>query len=277
MARVMAVAFERYGQLHYLDPGERDYRVGDWVMYPTADGNELAQCVWAPEEATTSFGDLPLCAGEAGPADHERDARNRRIRDESATVARELIAKHRLPMKVVGVDFVDTSADYDKLTAIYYTAPHRVDFRALLTDLARMLRSRIDLRQVGARDAAKLIGGIGSCGRELCCATFLTDFEPVSLRLAKLQGLPPNPLQIAGACGKLMCCLKFEHPLYEDYYRRAPAVGERVDADGVPGKVIGHCVPAGSVRVALEAGEVVRCPIESVCSRRTARLNLGDR
>ncbi|WP_231980563.1 PSP1 domain-containing protein [Tessaracoccus coleopterorum] len=163
----------------------------------------------------------------ASSADHERDARNREIRSDAARVARELIERHGLPMKVVGVDFLDRSADFDKVVAVYFTAPHRVDFRQLLGDLARTLESRIDLRQVGARDAARLIGGVGSCGREFCCTTFLTDFEPVSLRLAKVQGIPANPLQIAGACGKLMCCLKFEHPLYERFHAEAPPSGRR--------------------------------------------------
>lgn len=277
MSRVMAVAFERYGQLHYLDPGELDYSVGDWVLYPTADGPEVAQCVWAPEQTEGAFGGLPRCAGPATDADLDRDRRNREIRSDAARTARDLIAQHGLPMKVVGIDFLDRSTAYDRLVAIYYTAPHRVDFRQLLGDLARALQSRIDLRQVGARDAARLIGGVGSCGRELCCTTFLTDFEPVSTRLAKVQGLPSNPLQIAGACGRLMCCLKYEHPLYEDFHRRAPSVGERVDLDdGATGRVVGHCVPAGEVRVRTTTGEIVRCPLESVCSRRTARLSLGD-
>lgn len=269
MARVMAVAFERYGQLHYLDPGDRQYAVGDWVRFPTPDGEEVAQCVWAPESVAEGFDRLPVCPGPASASDLERDRANRRIRTEAADVARSLIAKHRLPMKVVGVDFLDRSADFDRIVAVYYTAPHRVDFRTLLGDLARALDARIDLRQVGARDAARLIGGVGSCGREFCCTTFLTDFEPVSMRLARVQGLPPNPLQISGACGRLMCCLKYEHPLYVDFIQRAPAVGEQVSIDGEPGVVTGHSVTEQLVMVRQGGGEIVRCPLESVCS--TAR------
>lgn len=272
MAKVMAVAFERHGQLHYLDPGERDYRVGDWVLYPTADGDELAQCVWAPEEAREGFGELPVCAGPAESSDHERDQTNRRIRASAAVTARELIARHGLPMKVVGIDYLDRSDQFNRMVAVYFTAPHRVDFRALLSELARALEARVDLRQVGARDAARLIGGVGSCGRELCCTTFLTDFEPVSARLAKLQGLPSNPLQIAGACGRLMCCLKYEHPLYVDFFNRAPEVGERVEVDEESGVVVGHNVPAGQVIVRTRTSGVIRCPLESVCSTRLARV-----
>ena len=136
MARVMAVSFERYGQLHYLDPGDRQYAVGDWVRFPTPDGEEVAQCVWAPETVQDGFDALPLCPGPAGPADLERDEVNRGIRANAARVAKDLIAKHRLPMKVVGVDFLDRSSQFDRLVAIYYTAPHRVDFRGLLGELA---------------------------------------------------------------------------------------------------------------------------------------------
>lgn len=271
MARVMAVAFERHGQLHYLDPGDGQYRVGQWVRYPTESGVEIAQVVWAAQEVPGELTDVPACGGAASDADLRRDEVNRAFRAEAADVARDLIARHGLPMKVVAVDYVDSLPDVDRLVAIYYTAPHRVDFRALLRDLARGLNARIDLRQVGSRDAARLIGGIGSCGRELCCTTFMVDFEPVSLRLARVQGLPPNPLQIAGACGKLMCCLAFEHPLYVDFHRRAPGIGERVTVGEEDGVVTGHSVPSESVTVRMGSGEVVKCPLHSVCSTARAR------
>ncbi|HJE50628.1 MAG TPA: hypothetical protein K8V15_01375 [Tessaracoccus flavescens] len=271
MTRVMAVAFDTYGTLHYLNPGERTYAVGEWVLYPTADGPEVAQCVWAAEEAGEAYDDLPVCLGPATEADLRRDEHNRQVRADATAVAKRLIAQHKLPMKVVGVDFLDRSESFDRMVAIYYTAPHRVDFRALLGDLARALEARIDLRQVGSRDAARLIGGVGSCGRELCCTTFLTDFEPVSMRLAKVQGLPPNPLQISGACGRLMCCLKYEHPLYVDFVRQAPSVGTPVEVDGERGVVVGHHVPANEVSVRQRSGEVVRCPLQSVCSTAGAR------
>lgn len=270
MARVMAVAFERHGQLHYLDPADGAYAVGDWVRYPTPDGPEIAQVVWAAEDVE-GFDDVPVCQGPATQADHARDAANRQRRADAMAVAKRTIARHGLPMKVVGVDYLDRTAEFDRLIAIYYTAPHRVDFRSLLGDLARALDSRIDLRQVGSRDAARLIGGVGSCGRELCCTTFLTDFEPVSTRLARVQGLPPNPLQISGQCGRLMCCLKYEHPLYVDFIKQAPAIGDRVTVDGQEMTVTGHNVPAGSVTGRTPSGEMVRCPLEKVCSAKMSR------
>lgn len=274
MAHVMAVSFERYGRLYYLDPGDQAYAVGDRVLVPTDSGNEVAECVWAPEwvdDAETGYVDLPVCAGRATAQDLERDANNRRRRAEAKLVAKKLIKKNELPMKVVAVDFVDHGDDFDQLIVIYFNAPHRVDFRSLVGELARALRSRIDLRQVGSRDAARLIGGIGNCGRDLCCATFLKDFEPVSVRMAKLQDLPPNPMKISGACGRLMCCLKYEHPLYMEFAREAPAIGERVTTDEGDGVVIAHQVPADSVLVRVKAtGAVSSCSKASVCGSRHA-------
>ena len=269
MPRVMAVSFERYGRLYYLDPGVADYRVGDSVLVPTDSGPEVAECVWAPEWVSEDFGALPVCAGLANEAQLERDAANRRRRAQAKLVAKRLIKKNELPMKVMAVDFVDTGDTFDQMVVIYFTAPHRVDFRVLVSELARSLRARIDLRQVGSRDAARLVGGLGNCGRDLCCATFLKDFEPVSLRMAKVQDLPPNPLKIAGACGRLMCCLKYEHPLYAEFAREVPAVGERVNLPEGEAVVLAHQVPADSVVVRMSAtGQVSPCSRAAVCGAR---------
>lgn len=266
MARVMAVTFEQYGRLHYLNPGERDYTVGDLVLFPTESGPEVCQVVWAPEWVDSSaLADLPDCPGPAGPEALARDKANRARRAEALAVAKTLIARHDLPMKVVGVDFVDRVPEFDQLIAIYFSAPGRVDFRVLLGDLARALRSRIDLRQIASRDVARITSGIGACGRELCCATFLTDFEPVGVRLAKAQGLPVNPLQISGACGRLMCCLKYEHPLYVEFFAAAPAVGSQVSTPHGDGLVVGQSVPGNSVTVRTRAGDLHTCPLASVC------------
>jgi cell fate regulator YaaT (PSP1 superfamily) len=274
MGQVMAVSFERYGRLYYLDPGGETYAVGDRVLVPTDSGPEVAECVWAPEwvdDADTGFVDLPLCAGRATEADLARDAANRRRRAEAKLVARRLIKRHELPMKVVGIDYVDSGEEFDQLIIIYFTAPHRVDFRTLVGELARGLHARIDLRQVGSRDGARMVGGLGSCGRELCCATFLKDFEPVSLRMAKVQDLPPNPMKISGACGRLMCCLKYEHPLYLEFARTAPAIGSVVTTPEGEGVVVGHQVPADAVLVRDRvSGGVSACSRASVCGSRHA-------
>jgi cell fate regulator YaaT (PSP1 superfamily) len=268
---VMAVSFSRYGRLHYLDPGELSPEIGDKVLVPTDDGPEVAECVWPPQWVSEDVGGLPLCAGIATDEDLARDESNRAIRAEAKQTAKRLIRQHRLPMKVVGVDYTERRADIDRLVTIYFSAPHRVDFRALVRDLASALRARIDLRQLGDRDEARVQGGIGPCGRELCCATFLRDFEPVTVRMAKDQDLSVNPLRISGACGRLMCCLKYEHPLYQEFARTAPAVGEQVDSPEGPGTVVGHSVPSDSVVVRLAAsGRTCQCTRASVCSPRQA-------
>jgi cell fate regulator YaaT (PSP1 superfamily) len=251
--------------------------VGDKVLVPTEGGPEVAECVWAPEWVDEDFGELPVCAGKAAPDDLARDEANRRRRAEAKIVAKRLIKKHDLGMKVVGVDYLDHGTDVDKLVVIYFTAPHRVDFRLLVGDLARSLRSRIDLRQVGSRDAARITGGIGSCGRDLCCATFLKDFEPVSLRMARAQDLPANPLRISGACGRLMCCLKYEHPLYAEFARTTPAVGSKVTTDDGDGVVVAHKVPSDSVVVRMrDSGAVMTCSRASVCGPRKSYRSRGD-
>ena len=262
-----AVSFNRYGRLYYFDPGEFRPAVGDHVLVDTDDGPEVAECVWAPQWVSEDVGGLPVCAGLAAPEHLRRDERNRTRRAEARSTAKRLIRRSGLPMKVVAVDYLDG----DEKIIIYFSAPHRVDFRQLVRDLAAELRARIDLRQLGPRDEARVQGGIGPCGRDLCCATFLKDFEPVSVRMVKDQDLPLNPLKISGACGRLMCCLKYEHPLYQEFKAVAPKVGQRISTDEGPGTVVGHSVPADSVVVRLEeTGRRCACSLASVCGPRTA-------
>jgi len=267
MGMMMAVSFERYGRLYYLDPGAHTPAVGDKVLVPTDAGPEVAECVWAPQWVEDEVGGLPLCAGPATDEHLSRDELNRGRRAEARVAARRLVREHSLPMKVIGVDYVDSP---DVFT-VYFSAPGRVDFRALVRDLAARLHARVELRQIGPRDEARLQGGIGPCGRDLCCSTFLKDFEPVSVRMAKDQQLPVNPLRIAGACGRLMCCLKYEHPLYQDFRDNAPKIGASVDTPDGPGQVVGHSVPADSVVVRLSAdGRRTACSRASVCGSRKA-------
>ena len=264
---MMAVAFQRYGRLYYLDPGPYSPAVGDRVLVPTDSGPEVAECIWAPQWVSEEIDGLPVCAGLATDEHLTRDEANRARRAEGRVVARRLIREHGLPMKVIGTDYVDTG----NVLTVYFSAPHRVDFRALVRDLAARLRVRVELRQIGPRDEARLQGGIGPCGRDTCCSTFLKDFEPVSVRMAKDQQLPVNPLRIAGACGRLMCCLKYEHPLYQDFRDNAPKIGASVDTPDGPGQVVGHSVPADSVVVRLSAdGRRTACSRASVCGSRKA-------
>jgi cell fate regulator YaaT (PSP1 superfamily) len=267
VGKVMAVSFERYGRLYYLDPGSYEPRVGDKVLVPTDSGPEVAECVWAPQWVADDIGGLPVCAGLATDEHLDRDERNRARRAQARVAAKRLIRKHELPMKVVGVDYVDQ----DERITIYFSAPHRVDFRALVRDLASTLSARIELRQLGARDEARVQGGIGPCGRDLCCATFLRDFEPVSVRMAKDQDLPLNPLKISGACGRLMCCLKYEHPLYQEFKADAPRLGSRVATPEGDGRVVGYNVPSETVVVRLaESGRRCACTKADVCGSRQA-------
>jgi cell fate regulator YaaT (PSP1 superfamily) len=267
MGMMMAVSFERSGRLYYLDPGPYSPAVGDKVLVPTDVGPEVAECIWAPQYVDDEIGGLPVCAGLATDEHLSRDEANRARRAEARVAARRLVREHDLPMKVVAVDYVDSP---DVFT-IYFSAPRRVDFRALVRDLAGRLHARVDLRQIGPRDEARLQGGIGPCGRDLCCATFLKDFEPVSVRMAKDQDLPVNPMRIAGACGRLMCCLKYEHPLYQKFREEAPRIGASVESPEGPGVVVGHNVPADQVVVKLtEDGRRCACPKASVCGSRQA-------
>jgi cell fate regulator YaaT (PSP1 superfamily) len=267
MGMVCAVVFQRQGRLYYADPGELTPKVGEQVLYPTELGAEVAEVMWAPQWVSEDIGGLPVLAGMAGAEHLDLATQSRKRRAAARVAAKRLIREHELPMKLSGVDY-DTAT---KQTTIYFTAPHRVDFRGLVRDLAATMNGKVELRQLSARDEARLTGGIGSCGRELCCSTFLVDFEPVSVRMAKDQDLPLNPLRISGACGRLMCCLKYEHPLYQDFAEAAPALGEPVETDEGAGTVVGHNVPGEKVVVRMAAdGRRTACALASVCSSRKA-------
>lgn len=272
MGMLCAVSFNRNGQLYYYDPGDFEVSVGDHVLVPVGDQAEMAQVVWAAEWVNDNTEGFETLLGLAAEQDGKRAAAIRKHKARAMVAARRLIRDHDLPMKIVGADVDVPAADADLGgVTLYFTAPRRVDFRALVRDLGATLACRIDLRQVSARDEIKLQGAIGSCGRDTCCSTFLKDFEPVSLRMARDQDLPLNPLRISGACGRLMCCLKYEHPLYEDFRRRAPGHGACVETEVGPGRVVGHSVPEDAVVVRLdEDGRRVTCPVASVCSARQA-------
>jgi cell fate regulator YaaT (PSP1 superfamily) len=268
-----AVVFQRQGRLYYADPGRLTPAVGEHVLYPTEAGAEVAELMWAPQWVSEDVGGLPVLAGMAEPSDIAAADLSRRKRAAARVAAKRLIREHALPMKLSGVDYVTATNE----TTIYFTAPHRIDFRALVRDLSATVNGRVTLRQLSARDEARLTGGIGSCGRELCCSTFLVDFEPVSVRMAKDQDLPLNPLRISGACGRLMCCLKYEHPLYQDFAEQAPGIGAQVQTPDGDGTVVGHNVPGENVVVRMAAdGRKTACALASVCSSRKAYEARGD-
>ncbi|MGD9955643.1 MAG: stage 0 sporulation family protein [Candidatus Nanopelagicales bacterium] len=272
MPMMMAVTFTRAGRLYYLDAGDVRAKVGDKVLFPTSTSPEVAEVVWGPEWVADDVGGLPVCAGVATADEERRDEANKKKRAEIQVAAQKLIRSSKLPMKISGVDWADVGHESGRATAtVYFTAPTRVDFRQLVRDLAQTIDAKVVLTQLSARDDARVQGGIGSCGRDTCCSTFLVDFEPVTVRMARDQDLPANPMKISGACGRLMCCLKYEHPIYDEFRAGAPPVGSRVETPDGDGKVVAHDVPRDAVVVRLEAGgRATVCDRASVCASRKA-------
>ncbi len=213
MIKVVGVRFKSAGKIYYFDPGELDIPVESFVIVETVRGLEFGKVVIGEREVQEDDIVLPLkqVIRLATPEDIEQMEKNRSKENEAKEICLQKIATHELPMKLVDVEY---TFDGSKVI-FYFTAEGRVDFRELVKDLASVFRTRIELRQIGVRDEAKMVGGVGSCGRVLCCASFLGDFEPVSIRMAKDQNLSLNPTKISGICGRLMCCLKYENEGYE--------------------------------------------------------------
>ncbi|MBN9610876.1 MAG: hypothetical protein BGO26_01000 [Actinobacteria bacterium 69-20] len=267
MGMLCAVTLVDRGQLHYAAPGELLLEVGDKVLLPTDHGAVVGTVVWAAEYVSDDTSGFPTVLGRASDDDVVAQDDLRRVKAQAVVATRRLAREHGLPMKVLAAD---PQADAGR-TVIYYTAPDKVDFRSLLRDLSATLSTRVELRQLGDRDAVRAVGAIGSCGRETCCSTFLKDYEPVTLTMAKDQDLPANPMRISGVCGRLMCCLKYEHPLYQEFRASAPAIGETVESPDGPAQVVGHSVPSDSLVLRLNAdGSHQVCPRASVCGARKA-------
>lgn len=214
MVEVVGIRFKQAGKIYYFSPGELQIAAGDGCIVETARGVEYGQVVLNPKNVSDSEVVQPLkqVLRIATSEDYERLERNQARAKEAFQIANEKILEHNLPMRLLEAEY---TLDESKLI-FNFTAEGRVDFRELVKDLAAIFRTRIELRQVGVRDEAKAIGGLGSCGRSLCCATFLGDFEPVSIKMAKDQNLSLNPAKISGVCGRLMCCLKYESETYAD-------------------------------------------------------------
>jgi cell fate regulator YaaT (PSP1 superfamily) len=219
--RVVGVRFREQGKVYVFDCGELDCPLNEWVMVETDQGPALG-CVavepWELEGDPGGRPDLKKVLRRAAREDLERAQRLKEQRQRARVECLNLIREYELPMKLVEVEPL---FDGSKMI-FYFTAENRVDFRRLVKELARRFRCRVEMRQIGVRNEAKMLGGVGSCGRELCCATFLQEFEPVSVRMAKDQNLSLNPLKLSGLCGRLMCCLGYEHKMYVDLKRRFP-------------------------------------------------------
>ena len=236
MVKVIGVRFRTAGKIYYFDPGKLQIRRNDHVIVETARGIEYGTVVCDPKEVEDDKVVQPLKAvlRVATPKDDEQEASNKQKEREAYKICLEKIRKHDLQMKLIDAEY---TFDNNKVL-FYFTADGRIDFRELVKDLASVFKTRIELRQIGVRDETKILGGIGICGRPLCCHTHLSEFAPVSIKMAKEQNLSLNPTKISGVCGRLMCCLKNEEETYEELNRRLPNVGDFVTTeDGLKGEV----------------------------------------
>ena len=235
MTKVIGIRFRKAGKVYYFSPGENEIKTGDHVIVETARGVEYGYVVLGTHEVDDKKVIQPLKSviRMATPADEETE-RNKEKEKEAFKVCVEKIKKHNLSMKLI-----DTEYTFDNNKVLFYfTADGRIDFRELVKDLASVFKTRIELRQIGVRDETKIVGGIGICGRPLCCASYLSEFIPVSIKMAKEQNLSLNPTKISGVCGRLMCCLKYEEDTYEELNGRLPNIGDYVTTDdGLKGEV----------------------------------------
>jgi cell fate regulator YaaT (PSP1 superfamily) len=252
VADVVGVTFPNGTKTYYFDPAGLELVRGDRVVVQTANGPEIGQVV--EPNRTIDDAELPAPLKKvtrlATGKDLEAQAASQDLRRQAMATCREMIASHGLDMKLVGADI---SFGGEKITFSFY-AEERVDFRSLVADLAKALKTRIELRQVGAREEARMIGGLGPCGRGLCCTLFPPGDDPVSIRMAKEQNLPLNPAKISGLCGRLMCCLKYEQEQYVRFRKEAPAKGTPVSTPGGEGVVVGYNVLKDAITVRLEDG-----------------------
>ena len=269
MVTIVGVRFKKAGKIYYFLPGEETLTIDDGVIVETACGVEYGTVVIGPKEVAKDSLVMPVkeVMRKATPKDLQQLEKNEEREEKAFAICLEKIAKRKLPMKLINVEY---TFDMNKIV-FFFTADGRIDFRELVKDLATVFRTRIELRQVGVRDEAKVLNGIGACGRPLCCSNFLGDFSPVSIRMAKDQNLSLNPTKISGVCGRLMCCLNYEDDLYKkggDLYVKKdrtpsprdvepPGIGKEVVTDEGIGKVLKVNHHKHTVKVQLEAGRTI--------------------
>ncbi len=250
MTKIVGVRFKPVGKIYHFNPADHDINIGDKVVVETARGIEMGEVVVGikevlEEDLTKPLKDVIRIANEE---DFKREAENKEKEKEAFEVCCEMIKNHGIEMKLVEVEYT-----FDRSKVLFYfTAEGRVDFRELVKDLANRFRTRIELRQIGIRDEAKTLGSIGICGRELCCSKFLGEFAPVSIKMAKEQGLSLNPTKISGICGRLMCCLKYEQETYEQLLSITPRQGSLVETPEGRGVVEYVDILKGNVKVKIE-------------------------
>ncbi|ULT57111.1 stage 0 sporulation family protein [Neobacillus drentensis] len=255
MYDVVGVRFKKAGKIYYFDPGDLSIDKDDYVIVETVRGVEYGKAVIARKQVEEHDVVLPLkkVVRIADQKDRMIVEENKQAAQEAYEVCNEKVNEHQLDMKLVDVEYT-----FDRNKVIFYfTADGRVDFRELVKDLAAIFRTRIELRQIGVRDEAKMLGGIGPCGRMLCCSTFLGDFDPVSIKMAKDQNLSLNPTKISGLCGRLMCCLKYENDEYESAKEALPDLGEIIETPQGKGKVVGLNILERVLQIELKEQERV--------------------
>jgi len=262
MTDVVGVRFKRAGRIYYFDPVGIDLEVNDYVIVETSRGQEVGCVVIAPKQVLASDVEKPLksVVRKAEPDEVERAEEFEGKEREALAECGKLITELDLPMKLLSAEY---SLDGSHLT-FFFSAAERVDFRELVRQLASRFKVRVELRQVGARDEAKLLGGFGRCGRPLCCASFITEFLPISIKMAKEQGLPLNPMKISGVCGRLLCCLSYENEQYREMKKKLPKEGQRVSTSLGEARVVGTNPLKETVLVELESEVNVELPLSEI-------------
>ena len=253
MIKVVGVRFKKAGKIYYFDPADMDIQKDSYVVVETARGVEFGECVIGIKEISEDDIVAPLKSvlRIATEEDINKHFKNKDKEKDAFEICLKKIQEHGLTMKLIDVEY---TFDNNKVI-FYFTADGRVDFRELVKDLAAIFKTRIELRQIGVRDEAKMLGGLGPCGRPMCCSTFLGDFASVSIKMAKEQNLSLNPTKISGICGRLMCCLNYEQSTYEDIRKRMPKVGSIVKTNEGTGEVFSNNIVKESVKVKLRKGE----------------------
>lgn len=250
MAIIIGVKFKGAGKVYYFDPDEAILNAGDYVVVETSRGIECGTVTFGNREINDDGLNSPLKKiirpATAEDIAHLED--NRKKEEKAYGICLKKIIEHNLKMKLVTVEY---TFDNNKIL-FYFTADGRVDFRELVKDLAGIFRTRIELRQIGVRDESKMLGGLGICGREFCCKGFLSDFQPVSIKMAKEQGMSLNPVKISGTCGRLMCCLKYEQEAYSDLLKKTPKIGAYVSTPDGKGTVVDQNLIKGILNVQLQ-------------------------
>jgi len=280
MVNVIGVRFKPAGKTYYFDPLDFDIKQGDSVIVETSRGIEYGEVVMSKKTIDNDQFKKPLkgVIRIATEEDTEKSKRNRELEKEAYKICLEKIQNHKLEMKLVEVEY---TFDGNKIL-FYFTADGRIDFRELVKDLAMVFKTRIELRQIGVRDETKILGGIGICGRCLCCHTYLSEFAPVSIKMAKEQNLSLNQTKISGVCGRLMCCLKNEQETYEELNKKLPGIGDTVTLpDGIQGTVQSVNVLRQRVKVVVEVNdekEIQEFPVDELKFRaRRKKIKISDK